>query len=246
MRLDWRYWLFWISIFLLATGLSLYARDIVGAQETEARCAEDVNGDTYIDIIGDVASVNNWAYQSVPPAPDEYDLTGDGYVDIIGDLTRITNYIFRGQCFGMTATEYVDPGDGIMGVVECEHLGYAWYLNKNEAYAILGGFRIEGSEEPAYWWGKTICHWGGPQLYSTFCWFGVWSYVEGQGWMLRAITQQNPASMGLICGDNGMTEQFQIPLGQPFRYGMEHCIYNDGALVHGCHYHINEQYWIIY
>jgi len=233
---------FLAALFAFAAAAALGAFP-AGAQTTEARCDVDVNGDTYIDIIGDVSSVNNWAYQAVPPAPAEYDLNGDGHIDIIGDISTITNYVFGPQCFGMTMTDYVDPGDSIMGVAECKHRGYAWYKDKHEPYAILSGFQIEGSTEPAHWYGKTLCAWSG-SLYSIFCWFQLSSYEPGHGWTLRGFTQQEYGFP--FCGANSVLEETWIPLGQPFRYTMEHCIYNDGMLVHGCHYHENDEYWVIY
>jgi len=201
----------------------------------------DINGDILVDI-ADMALVAGSFGDSVPPAPAEHNLAPDPPDQIvdIADMARVAGY-FGGQCYGLTITEAIDPLDSVLGVYTCEHRGYAWYKDRIEGYAIIGG---SGN---GTWYGKTLC--AGSGSYSTQCWYGVQSNDPfdnpDQGWILRGITDQSPVVEGLLCGDNAWEQPLvAIPLCEPFRYWVHYKIWHDGALVRNRFLTIHE-YWTL-
>jgi len=55
----------------------------------------DINNDTFVDIIGDIAAVANNFSLSVPPAPLRHDIAPDppnGFIDVIGDLATMAGF----------------------------------------------------------------------------------------------------------------------------------------------------------
>jgi serine protease AprX len=60
----------------------------------------DINNDTFVDVIGDIAFVANHFGQSVPPAPARYNLAPDppdAFIDVIGDISRMAG-LFGQSC----------------------------------------------------------------------------------------------------------------------------------------------------
>jgi Thrombospondin type 3 repeat len=67
---------------------------------TDAAWPPDINNDTFVDVIGDMAVVSNNFGQSVPPAPARYNIAPDppdGFIDVIGDLARMAG-LFGASC----------------------------------------------------------------------------------------------------------------------------------------------------
>jgi hypothetical protein len=60
----------------------------------------DINSDTFVDIIGDIAAVTNSFGQSVPPAPARHDIAPDppnGSIGVIDDISRMAG-LFAQSC----------------------------------------------------------------------------------------------------------------------------------------------------
>jgi hypothetical protein len=60
----------------------------------------DMNNDTFVDVIGDIAVVTSNFATAVPPSPDRDDIgpnPTDGFIDVIGDISRMTG-LFGQHC----------------------------------------------------------------------------------------------------------------------------------------------------
>ena len=59
----------------------------------------DLNNDTFVDVIGDIALVTGNFGKTVPPGPDRNDIAPnptDGFIDVIGDISRMAGLFGRG------------------------------------------------------------------------------------------------------------------------------------------------------
>jgi len=91
-----------------ADGFSTGLEDVAGTDPLDA-CADnaaddawpaDINNDTFVDIIGDIAAVANNFGLSVPPAPARHDIAPDppnGSIGIIDDTARLAG-LFGQSC----------------------------------------------------------------------------------------------------------------------------------------------------
>jgi len=85
-------------------GWSDAAESLIGTNPTAACGANawppDINNDSFVDIIADIVTVANFAFQSVPSAPARYDIAPDppnGSIGIIDDIARIAG-LFGQSC----------------------------------------------------------------------------------------------------------------------------------------------------
>jgi len=162
---------------VLSTVLTFYGvsspPDLRATHEGTAHCPEDVNGDTYIDIINDVASFNNWAFQAVPPAPPEYDISpreGDGFVDIIGDISRVLS-LYEQRCVASVLEETFDgPGDSVLSVTGCFH----------KVYNYLASLTGPGGYVKHWIQASTRCTVAPIVEHSGYCLYSMW-WLPGPG-----------------------------------------------------------------
>jgi hypothetical protein len=60
----------------------------------------DIDNSGYVDIIGDISAVGNWAFQTVPPASARYDIAPDPpdhLIDVINDISKLAG-LFGQSC----------------------------------------------------------------------------------------------------------------------------------------------------
>jgi hypothetical protein len=181
-------WLLFASILLIAMLAHAVARD---AHADEARCPEDLNGDTYLDILDIAIEAGHYNEAVVPGSPyDLAPLPRDGYVDVIHDLTHLAG-IFGQACNGAngetSGTAQITSGNESMSVLNISWLCY-WGHGMRSLHPYVTNY-VNVRYAMEVW-----CYQGGdPLALSSTC--------------IAQIQQQDPGSdWYLIASGSGQTE----------------------------------------